>query len=51
MNDTFSVEQISETGNLDLNFINRQYKLDLVARFMEIQAVNRRLKQNQIAKE
>ena len=35
MNNTFSLEQISKTGNLDANLILRQYKLDLMSRFME----------------
>ena len=51
MHNTFSLEQISETGNLDSNLILRQYKLDPMARFMEIKSVNTKLKQNQIAKE
>ena len=29
MNNTFSLEQISKTGNLDANLIIRQYKLDI----------------------
>ena len=35
MNNTFSLEQISKTGNLDSNLILRQYELDLLARFMK----------------
>ena len=34
-NDTFSVQQASQTGNLAGNLITRQYKLDLMARSME----------------
>ena len=33
---TFSVEQKSESGNLDSNLIFRQNKLDMTARFMEV---------------
>ena len=48
---TFSLAQISKTGNRDSNLILRQYKLDLKARFMESKSVNPKFKQNQIAKE
>ena len=51
MNHTFSLDQKSKTGNLDSNFITRQYKLHLMARFMEIKSVNTKLKQSEIAKE
>ena len=51
MNNTFSSQQISQTGNLGSNLITRQYKLDLMARFMEIKAMNPRLTQKGIAKE
>ena len=51
MNNTFSLDQICQTGNLDCNLINRQYKLDLMARFMEINSLNPKIKQNQIAKD
>ena len=51
MNNTFSFEQKSETGNLDSILILRQYKLDLIARFMEIEPINPKLRQNEIEKE
>ena len=51
MKNNFSLQQISQTGNLDSNLILRQYELDLMARFMEIQSVNPKLGQNQIGKE
>ena len=51
MNNTFSLEQISKSGNLDSNLIFRQYKLDLLARLMDIKNVNSRLRQDQTAKE
>ena len=35
MNNTFSLEQISKTGNLNADLILRQYKLDIMARFMQ----------------
>ena len=51
MNKTFSLEQISELGNLDSDLRLSQYKLDLMARFMEIKSLNPKLKQSEIAKE
>ena len=42
---------MSRTGNLDANLILRQYKLDLVSRFMEIKSVNPKLKKSEKAKE
>ena len=50
MNNTFSLKQISKTGNLDANLILRQYKLDIMARFMETKSNNPKLTQKQIAK-
>ena len=50
MNSTFSPEQISKTGNLDIKLILRQCNFRLMARFLEIKSVNPKLKQNQIAK-
>ena len=47
---TFSLEQISKTANVDFNLILRQNKLDLMARFMEKKFVNPKLRQDQIAK-
>ena len=46
MNNTFSLQQISQTGNLDSNLIFRQYNFDLTAKFMQIKATNPRLTQN-----
>ena len=51
MNHTNSSEQISKTSSLDSNLILRQYKLNLMARFMEIKSVNPKLRHDQIAKE
>ena len=48
---TFSLHQISQTGNIDNILILRQNKIDLMARFMEIKPVNPKLRQDQIAKE
>ena len=51
MNNTFSLQQRSQTGNLDSILFLRQYKLDLMARFLEIKYMNPRLRQDQKAKE
>ena len=50
MNDIFSLQQASQTGTLAGKLITRQYKLDMRARFLEINSVNPRLRQEQIAK-
>ena len=42
---------MSKKNNLDSNLKLRQYKQDLWARFLQINSVNRKLKQDQIAKE
>ena len=51
MNNTFSLQQIPQTGNLDSNLILRQCKFDLMARFMETKAMNPTLTQKEIANE
>ena len=51
MKNTFSLHQISQTGNLDNILVLRQYKLDLMARFMKNKSVKPKLRQDQIAKE
>ena len=51
MKNTFSLEQLTKTGNLDSKLISRRNTKDLMARFMEIKSVNPRLRQDQIAKE
>ena len=50
MSTTFSLEQISKTRSLDANLILRQYKLDLMFRFMEPKSINPKLRHDQIAK-
>ena len=47
MNNTFSLQQISRTGNLDSNLITREYKLNLMADLMRIKYENPELKQSQ----
>ena len=49
MNNTFSLQQISRTSNLDANLISRQNKLSLMADFLRIKYENPNLKQSEIA--
>ena len=49
MNKSFSLQQISRTGNLDSNFISRQNKLNLMADFMRNKHEYPKLKQSEIA--
>ena len=51
MKNNLSLEQISRTGYLDSNLILRQFKLNLLARSMEIKSVNPKIRQDQMAKE
>ena len=51
MNITYSLSKISKTGSLYSSLILRQYKLDLMARVMEIITMNPKLIQNEIAKQ
>ena len=49
MNNSFSLQQISRTGNLDSNWISRQYKLNLMADFMRFKFEDPKKKQTEIA--
>ena len=49
MNNSFSLQQIQKTSNLDANLISRQYKLNLMADFMRVKYENPELKQSEIA--
>ena len=49
MNNSLSLQQISKTSNLDSNLITRQYKLNLMAKFMNIKFDNPEMKQSEIA--
>ena len=51
MRNSFSLQQISRTGNLDSNLIYRQYKLNLMVDFMRIKYENAKMKQSEIAKQ
>ena len=50
MNNTHSLDQIKETGGLKADLILRQYKLDKMAKLMEIKCNNPKLKQSEVAK-
>ena len=47
MNKSFSLQQISKTGNVDSNLIFRQYKLNLMADFMRVKYENPKMKQTE----
>ena len=49
MNNSFSLQQIQNTSNLDVNLISRQYKVNLMADFMKVKYENPKLKQSEIA--
>ena len=51
MNNTFSLEQIAKTGDLNAGLIMRQNKLDKTSKFMEIKSINPKLKQSKIVRE
>ena len=49
MNNSFSLQKIQKTSNLDANSVSKQYKLNLMADFMRMKYENPKLKQSQIA--
>ena len=49
MNNSFSLQQIQKTSNLDANLISRQYKLNLMADFIRVKYENPKMKQSEIA--
>ena len=49
MNNSFSLQQVQQTSNLDPNLISRQNKLNLMADFMRVRNENPKKKQSQIA--
>ena len=49
MNNSFSLQQIRKTSNLDANVTSRQYKLNLMADFMRVKYENSKMKQSEIA--
>ena len=48
MNNSFSLQQIQKTSNLDANLKSRQYKLNLMADFMRVKYENPKMKQCEI---
>ena len=49
MNNSFSLQQLQKTSNLDAYLISRQYKLNLMADFMRLKHENSKMKQSEIA--
>ena len=49
MYNSFTLQQISRTGSLDPNLISRQYKLDLLSKFINSNFENPKMKQSEIA--
>ena len=49
MINSFSLQQIQKTINLDANLVSRQYKLNLMADFMRVKHENPKMKQSEIA--
>ena len=49
MNNSFTLQQIQKTSNLDANLKSRQYKLNLLADFMRVKHENPKMKQSEIA--
>ena len=49
MNNSFFLQQISRTSNLDSNLISCQYKLNIMADFMRFNHENPKLKQSETA--
>ena len=50
MNNTYSLDQIQKTVDLNADLIMRQYKSDTMAKFMEIESNNPKIKQSETAK-
>ena len=50
MNNAYFLDQMQKTGDLNADLIMRQYKLDKMAKFMEVKSNNPKLKQSAIAK-
>ena len=48
MNNSFSLQQIQKTSNLDANLKSRKYKLNLMADFMRLKNENPKMKQSEV---
>ena len=51
MKNTFSIDQKAKTGDLNADLIMSQYRLDKMAKLMELKSNNPKLKQFEISKE
>ena len=49
INNSYSLQQIQKTSNLDANLISRQYKLNIQANFMRLKYENPKMKQSETA--
>ena len=49
MNNSFILQQVKKTGNLDSNLTSRQYKLNLKADFKRMNYENPKMKQSETA--
>ena len=49
MNNSFSLQRIQKTSNLDANLTSRQYKLNPMADFMRVKYKNPRMRQSELA--
>ena len=49
MSNSFSLKQLSRTGNFDSSLISHQYNLNLRADFMQLNYKNPKMKQYEIA--
>ena len=49
MNNSFFVQKIQKTSNLDANLKSRQYKINLMVDFMRVKYENPKMKQSEIA--
>ena len=48
MNNSFSLQQIQKTSNLDANLISRQYKLNLMADFERLKYEKPKIRQSEL---
>ena len=51
MINTFSLEQLAKAGDLKVDLITREHKLDKLAKFLEFKSINPKLKQSEKTKE
>ena len=49
MNNSFTLQQIQKTSNIDANLISRQYKKNVIADFMRIKIESPKMKQSEVA--